>query len=241
MPLRKILLLLLSFQFSSVLAADAVPIFILHSYSQEYPWTKGQHQGFIETLNDDISRTYTFNVEYLDTKRTGYNPAYADLIAQYMHDKYQNYRPAAVYVTDDNALAFALSNMDKIFPGVPVFFSGINNYDVKSRLDPAHSTGVFEKKEIAPNLRLMHSMDESVQSIVIVGDESETYRAITSEIQAELTQHPELQVTYLSETLIDDLVGQLKTRKEQYVFLTTLGAIKDRENHTSHLRKQLKK
>ena len=35
-----------------VLADDPLQIFILHSYSQEYPWTKFQHEGF-------TSRYYT--------------------------------------------------------------------------------------------------------------------------------------------------------------------------------------
>jgi len=54
------------------------PVFVLHAYSQEYPWSKGQHQGFVDALNADTGRAYSLNVEYLDTKRVGYSPAYAD-------------------------------------------------------------------------------------------------------------------------------------------------------------------
>ena len=230
--MRYILLILLCVNVSGALASDAVPIFVLHAYSQEYPWTQGQHQGFVKALKADSSRTYDLNVEYLDTKRTGYNPAYADLIAQHLSEKYKGYQPAAVYVTDDNALSFALSHLDKIFPDVPVFFSGVNNYDVKPRLDPTRITGVFEKKEIAPNLRLMRRIDDTVRKILIVGDESETYRAIASEIREELTHYPDLQATYLSENRIDDLVRGLTRRQERFVFLTTLGAVKDRQGHT---------
>lgn len=89
-------------------------------------------------------------MEYLDTKRAGYSPEYADLIGDHLRQKYKGYQPAAVYVTDDNSLSFALSHLDRVFPGVPVFFSGVNNYDVRRQLDPARTTGVFEKKEIAP-------------------------------------------------------------------------------------------
>ena len=130
--MRYTALFLLCFDFSSALAADAVPVFVLHSYSQEYPWTRGQHQGFVEVLNADSSRTYDLKVEYLDTKRSDYNPAYADLSVQYLRGKYNGYQPAAVYVTDDNALSFALSYMGKVFSGAPVIFSGINNYGIKS-------------------------------------------------------------------------------------------------------------
>jgi len=227
--MRYVLLLLQCLYFAGALASVPVPVFVLHSYSQEYPWTKGQHQGFVQALSSDTSRTYAVNAEYLDTKRTGYNPAYADLTAQYLREKYKGYRPAAVYVTDDNALLFALSHLDQVFPDVPVFFSGINNYEIKPQLNPARVTGVFEKKEIAPNLRLMHRIDPAVRDIVIVGDASETYRAIENEIRKEMTHYPEFRATYLSENRIDDLVRLLKEREERFVFLTTLGAVKDRE------------
>ena len=51
-------------------------IFVLHSYSQEYAWTQGQHMGFVQAMNADSARYYDFRVEYLDTKRTGYGPAH---------------------------------------------------------------------------------------------------------------------------------------------------------------------
>lgn len=230
--MRLALLLFLSVFCIRALPAVPTPVFVLHSYSQEYPWTRGQHQGFVQALNEDPSRAYALNVEYLDTKRVAYGPEYADLIGKHLRDKYRGYRPAAVYVTDDNALSFALSHLDKVFPGVPVFFSGVNNYDIRSRLDPARTTGVFEKKEIAPNLRLMRQIDPDIREIAIVGDASETYRAIESEIRHELRQRPDIRATFLSSSRIDDLVGRLKGRTERFVFLTTLGAMTDRDGRT---------
>jgi diguanylate cyclase (GGDEF)-like protein/PAS domain S-box-containing protein len=229
--MRLVLLFLLALCFHAR-ASVPTPVFVLHAYSQEYPWTKGQHQGFVQALNDDPSRAYSLNVEYLDTKRTSYTPAYADLIGDHLRKKYQGYRPAAVYVTDDNALSFALSHLDKVFPGVPVLFSGINNYDVRARLDPARMTGVFEKKEIAPNLHLMRHIDPDIRKIVIVGDASETYRAIESEIRQELKRQPDIRATFLSSNRIDDLIGRLRERRERFVFLTTLGAVADADGRT---------
>lgn len=225
--MRLALSLFLSSCVVNALASAPAPIFVLHAYSQEYPWTRGQHLGFVQALDEDTSRAYSLNVEYLDTKRAGYTPAYADLIGDHLREKYRGYRPAAVYVTDDNALSFALSHLDGVFPGVPVFFSGINNYDVKPRLDATRTTGVFEKKEIAPNLRLMRRIDPDIGGIVIVGDASETYRAIEREIRQELAHHADIRATFISGRRIDELVGRLRERKERFVFLTTLGAVTD--------------
>jgi len=229
--MRLALLFLLAFCFHAE-ASVPTPVFVLHAYSQEYPWSKGQHQGFVQALNEDASRTYALNVEYLDTKRAGYSPAYADLIGDHLRRKYKGYQPAAVYVTDDNALSFALSHLDRVFPGVPVFFSGINNYDVRRQIDPARITGVFEKKEIAPNLRLMRRIDPDIKEIVIVGDASETYQAIENEIREELGLHPDIRATFISSGRIDDLIGRLREQKGRFVFLTTLGAVTDPDGRT---------
>ncbi len=56
--------------------------------------------------------------------------------------KYKGYKPAAIYVTDDNALLFARDHLSRIFPGTPVFFSGVNDYGVRNSLDPAFFTGI---------------------------------------------------------------------------------------------------
>lgn len=226
---RLALLFLLACCAVCVQAAIPVPVFVLHSYSQEYPWTRGQHQGFVDALNADKARAYSLNVEYLDTKRVGYDARYADLTGDYLRKKYRGYHPAAIYVSDDNALSFALSHLGAVFPGVPVFFSGINNYDVRQQLDPARMTGVFEKKEIDPNLRLMRRIDPDIRDIVIVGDASETYRAIESEIRLELGRRSDIHATFISSSRIEALLGQLRARKERFVFLTTLGAMTGRD------------
>jgi diguanylate cyclase (GGDEF)-like protein/PAS domain S-box-containing protein len=230
--MRLALLFLLSLCCAHAQAAPPIPVFVLHAYSQEYPWTRGQHQGFVEALNRDASRAYDLSVEYLDTKRAGYGSAYADLIGDHLRQKYRGYRPAAIYVTDDNALSFARSHLASVFPGVPVFFSGVNDVGVRAHLDPGLMTGVFEKKEIGPNLRLMRQIDPGIREIVIVGDASETYRSIENEITQALQRQPDIHATFISASRIDDLVARLRARKERFVFLTTLGTVADREGRT---------
>ena len=233
--MRSVLLFLLAVGWTQALAAVTTPVFVLHAYSQEYPWTRGQHQGFVDTLNADSRRAYDFSVEYLDTKRAGYPAAYAAEVAEHLRLKYRGYRPEAIYVTDDNALAFARTHLDKLFPGVPVFFSGVNDVDVREKIDPEHITGVLEVKEILPNLRLMRQIDPAIRDIVFVGDESETYRAIENEILQVLLGESGIQATFISASRIEDLVERLRLRRERFVFLTTLGAITAQDGRTLSL------
>jgi len=123
---------------------------------------------------------------------------------------------------------------------VPVFFSGINDYGIRARLDPARMTGVFERKEIAPNLRLMRRIDPAIREIVIVGDASETYRAIETEIRRELQQHTDIHATFVSSNRIDDIVARLHAQRGRFVFLTTLGSVTDRAGRTLTLPETIK-
>jgi diguanylate cyclase (GGDEF)-like protein/PAS domain S-box-containing protein len=208
-------------------AAQSVPIFILHSYSQEYPWTKRQHQGFMRTLSAADPAAFTASVEYLDTKRVPYTPAYADLFARHLAQKYAGFEPKIIYVTDDNAMSFALSHLARIFPGAPIFFSGVNDYEIKERIDRQRVTGVFERKEIGPNLDLMRYLVPGTRDILVVGDESETFQAIGREIASELELRPEIQAQFIASNHIERLTEWLRGRSERFVFLTTLGAMSD--------------
>jgi diguanylate cyclase (GGDEF)-like protein/PAS domain S-box-containing protein len=131
-------------------------------------------------------------------------------------------------VTDDNALVFALDQLRRIFPAAPVVFSGVNDLAIKSRLDPARVTGVFERKEIGPNLDLVRLIAPETSDIVVVGDASETYRAIEQEVRTELTRHVGIRARFVADRRLDTVLEGLRAGQERFVVLTTLGALVDR-------------
>jgi len=222
-----------------VSAAPINQIFILHSYSQEYSWTRGQHEGFMQTLTADAQVEPLISTEYLDTKRRAYNETYASELARHLRLKYAGYKPAAIYVTDDNALLFARDHLSRVFPGVPVFFSGINDYGVRSSLDPALFTGVFERKEVAPNIEWMLRIDKNANDLVFIGDGSNTYQAIESELRSELIPY-RLRATFIAEKRLDRVLARLDDLPGKYIFLTTLGGMTDENGQMLPLRDIMK-
>ena len=210
-------------------------MFILHSYSQEYPWTKRQHEGFLNAIAADGTWRIAPSVEYLDTKRAAYDAAYAARMAEHLAWKYRGYQPAAMYVTDDNALDFATRHLLRLFPKAPVFFSGVNNLQLQDTLDARRVTGVFERKDIGPNLDLMRLIAPGVRDILVVGDASETFRAIRADIESELRGHPDIRARFVSSRSLPALIEALHGRSERFIFLTTLGAITDATGQTVQL------
>ncbi|HKO88396.1 MAG TPA: ATP-binding protein [Burkholderiales bacterium] len=214
----------------------ATPIFVLHSYSQEYPWTAGQNEGFVKAMNEaDLSIEPVLSTEYLDTKRRSYDPAFARAMADHLRVKYAGYQPAAIYVSDDNALLFARDYLRDIFPGAPVFFSGVNDYGMRGTLDPRYFTGVFEKKEVRPNLEWLLRFDPKLRDLVFVGDGSNTDKAIETEARKDLSAFPQIRARFIGEKRIDRIIAALKEDKAEYVVLTTLGGVTDAEGRLQPL------
>jgi|GEM_PF-2873982 len=209
-------------------------ILILHAYSQEYAWTKSQHQGFVDSLQRLSTYPVNFSVEYLDTKRLALSPQYRQSFEQYLLSRYQNYLPDAIYVTDDDGYLFARDHLIKLFPASPVFFSGVNDYAIIDEInaDSLPVRGVFEKKDIASNLELLTSLDTGNPSVLVVGDASNTYRAIETEIRQQLARRDDIQATFIASQQIDELQRQLRSRTEKFLFLTTIGGIKDSAGRT---------
>jgi len=205
----------------------ATPILVVHSYSQEYAWTRGQHDGFVAALKADSDVTPALSTEYLDTKRRSYDAVYAQAMADNLRIKYAGYRPAAIYVSDDDALLFARDHLRRLFPAAPIFFSGINDYAVGQSLDPRQFTGIFEKKEVAPNIDWLLRLDPGLRTLVFVGDGSNTHAAVEREIRKDLAGYPALQGRFVGERRLDRMLEQLPNEPSQTLFLTTLGGMTD--------------
>lgn len=116
MRFSRLALLYLLFLASASAMAQSANIFILHSYSQEYPWTKRQHEAFISGLRSGAHRDILFATEYLDTKRAAFEQEYIARFSAYLGMKYRGYMPDAIYVTDDNRWISPSTSCAGFFP-----------------------------------------------------------------------------------------------------------------------------
>jgi len=226
-----LLLLLLTFP---LLASDKIKVLVLHSYSQEYEWTRTQHSGFVSTLNAS-DNTFEFYIEYLDTKRFSLTLEYTNEFINHLKVKYANVSPDVVYVTDDNALNFIYKNYAQLFKqknNIPVFFSGINNFTMDSILEKNIFCGVFEKKEIKPNIELIKQFSPQTRDIYIIGDNSNTYSSIKKDVQAQEGNFANMKFHYINDTHISNVLDKLPKDEKIFAILTTIGNFKNGNNTT---------
>jgi hypothetical protein len=226
--MKKILFLLLLFFLLSLYPQENKKhILIVHSYSQEYKWTKLQHEGFVSILNKSFSSPIDISVEYLDTKRLMFTGEYQTFFLHYLEKKYNGYTLDAIYVTDDNALNFFLNAKTSLFQNIPIFFSGVNNLGLINTLDPTKFTGVYETKDIEPNIDLIHEFSPQTHDIWFVGDTSNTYKSIEQDIKNKMSKFPHYIFHFLSFNNIDDIINHLPKTPKSFVMLTTIGGLTD--------------
>lgn len=214
-------------------------VLILHSYSQEYSWTKSQHNAFVAKLKESESSPIDISVEYLDTKRVKFSPEYQKFFLSYLQKKYEDYTPDAIYVTDDNAMTFFLNHKSNLFADSPLFFSGINDLSIVNSLNHNEYTGVFESKDIVPNIELIRVFSPQTRDIWIVGDDSTTYRSIETEIRTHIDQYPKYLFHFISSDQIDTILAKLPTAPKSFVLLTTIGGLKDADGRTLTLNESI--
>jgi diguanylate cyclase (GGDEF)-like protein len=225
-PVLSLLIIVLGYFSPGVQAHESFRVLAIHAYSQEYPWTKSQHRGFVEELTKNSLVPVNISTEYLDTKRRVYNDEYARQFRRYIQVKYTGYKPNIIYVTDDYGYLFARNYLLKLYPDAPIIFSAVNDYSIINEIKSLPIRGVFEKKDILRNLDLIHGLDKKDAEIIILGDGSSTYRVIETAIRQQLSKYPDIRVEFIVRNNMEELIEDLSSRNQKYLFLTSIGEIK---------------
>jgi len=210
-----------------VALSDTLRVFALHSFSQEYPRTRRQHDSFVQALSAAQGTELTVVSEHLDTNRRGYEANYASEFADYLRFKYDGFSPALIYITDVDALAFAQDHIHQIFPKTPIFFSGVNQRDAPVKIRDRPITGIFETWDIAANLALLRDLERRAGGLIVLGDGSDAYRAIEHDIRRELQHFPEISATFIAGEQINTVLEELRAYPGYDLLLTTIGGMRD--------------
>lgn len=179
-------------------------ILVLHSYSVDFQWTEGLHQGITETL-EEHSPASQFRVEFMDTKNF-FNPSYLKNLAAVYTDKYAGIRLDGIVVTDNNALNFMTSYGKAIFPGVPLVACGIND-----AIPPAEGSNVksiiAEGSDHAGTIRQALKFWPEVETLYVLYDATPTGRYIAREVEQSLAA---IEVPFAVEFITDKSLAEMK-------------------------------
>lgn len=150
-------------------------VLLLYSYHPEFPTTPKIHEGFYKAFENSVPR---IDSEFMDSKRLYDVIAKANFLRSLSH-KLANRAPYDVVVTaDDNALAFAASNKDTLFPNAKIVFLGINNISLARSLssDP-NITGVVEASSLKEGVLLGRQLFPQRVNAYVIADNTTSGQA----------------------------------------------------------------
>lgn len=156
-------------------------VVILHSYHQGFKWTDDIATGIRDGLKCYPGRLELIH-EYMDSKRR-WDDNYRMLLEALLHYKYRNMQPDAVIVSDNRAFEYMCDAGQQLFPGVPVFFCGVNYLDPQVIREHVNFTGISEAVDIDRNITLIQHLHPEARQIVFIVDDTETGKILAAHFE----------------------------------------------------------
>ncbi len=146
---------------------------ILNSYHPGFEWSDSILRGIRQVLYTEFDRP-ALHVEYMDTKRyfDGIDGPYMESLAALYAAKYARIKFDAILATDDAAFTFLLRRTEKLFPGTPVVFTGVNDFSPDLLAGRTGITGIVERTEYGPTIELGLALRPGARRLGIVTDAS---------------------------------------------------------------------
>jgi PAS domain S-box-containing protein len=145
-----------------------------------YSFTAGNSFPELEPLKSSVrarlSTPVNFYVEYLDSVRFS-DPAYRESLSETLHHAYSGTKLDLVVVGAYPALRFAVDYRDRVFPGVPIVFVGVDASRLVEQKTWPGVTGLEASADIHGSVDLALRFHPETQRIALIGgvSEFETY------------------------------------------------------------------
>lgn len=156
----------------TAIAADNPKVLVLHSYHSGFQWTDSMNSAIIKSIQSAYPEGDVF-VEYMNTKRVPLE-VMSPMLRRNYATLYRNAGLNVIITTDNNALDFMLRYGDELFPGVPVVFCGINNFDDYDLSKHLNYTGVREDFDTGATLDIMLRFHPDTHTVAMIADVTES-------------------------------------------------------------------
>ncbi|MCE5313080.1 MAG: PAS domain S-box protein [Nitrospiraceae bacterium] len=149
-------------------------VLIINSYSYGYKFSDTEMEGITTTLRKS-GLPIDVHIEYLDAKRV-FDKAHSDNLFHLFQHKFSGDKFDLIISSDNDAFDFLKKYRNTLFPGVPVVFSGINNFSENMLTGQKNITGVVEEIDYKKTLDIALRLFPRAYDIVVVSDNTVTGR-----------------------------------------------------------------
>lgn len=156
-------------------------ILYLNSYESGYAWSDSILRGIRAELSLDVEKL-DLQVEFMDSKKY-HGKEHLSALHQYYGYKFRNHAFNVIITSDNNAFEFALKYRQSLFPGVPIVFCGLNNFNSSMLEGHKGITGIEESVDFKENLEIARKLHPDAGQMVVIGNSTLTSLAIIREIK----------------------------------------------------------
>jgi len=158
-------------------------IVYISSYGPSYIWNQEIEKGINDALADSERTRIQLSIEYLDAKVISDDEHFENLYQTFSH-KYATTSPDVIIISDDSALLFMHAYGDRLFPGVPVVFTGINNAsNLPDTDDSPFYVGTVEVLPFRETLGMIQTVRPGTDTIYVILDNTYTGQAIKKQFE----------------------------------------------------------
>ncbi|MDD4456063.1 MAG: EAL domain-containing protein [Syntrophotalea acetylenica] len=210
--------------------AREMKLLILHSFHAGFAWTANQQAGFLQALEGRAgAASVDLRVEYLDAGAGTFEPAGFDALFSHFKNKYTHFVPDLIYATDRQAVAFLHMYGSRLFPTVPVVFSGLHDLDLDTQLNPDRFFGTFALPDIGATVDLALRLEPTLKELHFVGDDSVVSRGLRSYVRREVARYyPQVAATFYDSPRLEDLAAHLADVQPGLWVVTSLVGVRDK-------------
>lgn len=204
-------------------------VLLLHSYSQDNPWTSEVSRGLMDSLSATELDIQTHS-EYMDTKRFSDKP-YLNKWAKLLRYKYDQQDIDLVVTSDDNALNFIRRHSSVMFKGLPIVFCGVNFLQNPQEVTAYNITGVMESYDILGTLKLGLKLAPKTQKVFVINDFTTTGLANQKRLEQVFEQLPvNLDFHYSGDISMQQLLQKVEKLDENTLVLL-MSFTQDKDNY----------
>jgi PAS domain S-box-containing protein len=155
-------------------------VLILHSYYKGYRWTDDENRGIDSVLSPALGAANIY-IEYMDAKRFSGRDSLEQLPEIY-RQRLTSHHFDVIVATDNNAFDFLRQYRDRLFPGTPVVFCGVNYFQEDDLKGHRLFTGVSEEADVKDTLDLALRLHPETDHVYVVNEVTETGQTVHDEI-----------------------------------------------------------
>jgi PAS domain S-box-containing protein len=156
-------------------------VLVLNSYHDGYAWSDEIMRG-LRAFFAESQYLVDLQIEYMDTKRFA-TPERAQALYEFYREKFRGAEFDLIIASDDFAYNFILDYQDRLFPGLPVVFCGVNDPKPDKMAGRTNITGLVENVDFESTLRLAARLHPDASRMIVIGDRSVTGMAIQGQLR----------------------------------------------------------